>query len=262
MNLINKKYKILNKLGEGNFGSIYKGQNIRTNELVAIKVEPIKNDIKLLKNEAIIYQYLNNMNIAPIVKWFGKDSLNHYMVISLLGDSLQSIKNKVGTFSLIDILKMAKQLVSIIKFIHSKGLVHRDIKPANFLFGINNEKNTIFIIDFGLCKPYLINDSHICEKSTNNLIGSHSYASLNSHNCIELSRRDDLESLGYMLLYFYLGKLPWQDIVKEKIVQMKRNITNDNNTPEILRKFIKYARNLAFEENPDYSFILDIFNIV
>ena len=93
MKLINKKYKMLEKIGEGTFGLIYKGENIRTRELVAIKVESIEHDMKLLKNESIIYQYLNNVQGVPFVKWFGKDETNYYMVINLLGHSLQSIKN-------------------------------------------------------------------------------------------------------------------------------------------------------------------------
>ena len=92
MEIINKKYKIINKIGEGSFGLIYKGQNIRTNEYVAIKIEPIENELKLLKNESQIYQYLNNNEGIPNVKWFGKDNINYYMVINLLGHSLQTIK--------------------------------------------------------------------------------------------------------------------------------------------------------------------------
>ena len=262
MILINKKYKILNKIGEGNFGFIFKAQNIRTNEFVAVKVEPIQNNTKMIKKEAVIYQYLNNINRAPVVKWFGKDDCNYYMVINLLGESLQSIKNKVDAFSLLNVLQIAKQVISILEFIHSKGLIHRDIKPDNFLIGLNNDINNIYIIDFGLCKPFLINDSHICEKRTNNLIGSLTYASINAHNCTELSRRDDLESVGYMLLYFYLGKLPWQDTNKDKIMQMKLDIINDATLPEVLINFIKYVRNLAFVETPDYTIIFELFNKV
>jgi serine/threonine protein kinase len=207
MILINKKYIILNKLGEGNFGSVFKGQNVRTKEFVAIKVEAVDANIKLLKNEAIIYQYLNNIRVAPIVKWFGKDKINHYLVINLLGDSLQTFKNQVQSFSLPFILKVATQLVSILQFIHSRGLIHRDIKPANFLFKNSNDLNKelchLYIVDFGFSKPFLVNNCHIPEKSINNLIGSLNYASINSHNFIELSRRDDLESLGYLLIYLY-----------------------------------------------------------
>ena len=100
MNVINHKYKIIEKLGAGCFGEIYKGENIRTKERVAIKVEPISNNLKLLKNESVVYQYLAGLQGVPVVKWFGKDTINYYMVLNLLGDSLQTLLINKKTFSL------------------------------------------------------------------------------------------------------------------------------------------------------------------
>ena len=261
MTLINKKYRVLEKIGEGSFGFIYKGENIRTRELVAIKVESIEKELKLLKNESVIYQYLNNIQGIPIVKWFGKDETNYYMVLNLLGESLESIKND-STFSLTNVLQIGIQVIILLKTIHDKGLVHRDIKPDNFLLGLNDQKKKIYIIDFGLCKSYMTNDEHNPVKKTNNLIGSLTYASINTHNCIELSRRDDMESLGYMLIYFYLGKLPWQDLSSENvnvIQKLKQDITIHDKLPQILVNYIKYVRCLEYEEKPNYFLIIDNF---
>ena len=261
MTLINKKYRVLEKIGEGSFGFIYKGENIRTRELVAIKVESIEKELKLLKNESVIYQYLNNIQGIPIVKWFGKDETNYYMVLNLLGESLESIKNNL-TFSLTNVLQIGIQVIILLKTIHDKGLVHRDIKPDNFLLGLNNQRKRIYIIDFGLCKSYMTNDEHNPVKKTNNLIGSLTYASINTHNCIELSRRDDMESLGYMLIYFYLGKLPWQDLSSENInviQKLKQDITIQDKLPQILVNYIKYVRCLEYEEKPNYFLIIDNF---
>ena len=261
MALINKKYRIIEKIGEGSFGLIYKGENIRTRELVAIKVEPIEKDMKLLKNESIIYQYLNNVQGIPFVKWFGKDEKNYYMVLNLLGESLQSIKND-STFSLTNVLQIGIQVIILLKTIHDKGLVHRDIKPDNFLLGLNDQKKKIYIIDFGLCKSYMTNDEHNPVKKTNNLIGSLTYASINTHNCIELSRRDDMESLGYMLAFFYLGKLPWQELTSENIETikiLKQYIVNTDKLPLILVNYIKYVKCLEYEEKPNYFLIIDNF---
>jgi len=261
MELINKKYRIIGKIGEGSFGLIYKGENVRTRELVAIKVESIEKDMKLLKNESVIYQYLNNIDGIPFVKWFGKDEKNYYMVINLLGESLQSIKNN-STFSLTSVLQIGIQVIILIKTIHDKGLVHRDIKPDNFLLGLNNQRKRIYIIDFGLCKSFMTNDEHNPIKKTNNLIGSLTYASLNTHDCIELSRRDDMESLGYMLAFFYLGKLPWQDLSSENIdiiKNLKKDIVNNDKLPQILVNYIKYVRCLEYEEKPNYFLIVDNF---
>jgi serine/threonine protein kinase len=109
MEIINKKYKLLNRLGSGSFGSIYKGQNLRTKEYVAIKVEPINENLKLLKNESNIYQYLNDCEYIPKVKWFGKDDKNYYMVIELLNKSLQDLMNELKRFSLISIFYLLNQ---------------------------------------------------------------------------------------------------------------------------------------------------------
>jgi serine/threonine protein kinase len=260
MSLIGNKYKLFEKIGEGTFGSIYKGENIRTKEQVAIKIEPINNEYKLLKNESIIYQYLTNTIGIPNVKWFGKDENNYYMVINLLGDSLQSIKNSKGVFSLKLVLQIGIQIISILKTIHDKGLIHRDIKPDNFLVSKNEKNKQIYIIDFGFCKIYMNNDSHIEMKTTKSVIGSLTYASINSHNLIELSRRDDLESLGYMMLYLYKGDLEWQQIGDiKKILNMKQKITQNENIPEILRNYLKYVRCLEFEETPNYILLTDMF---
>ena len=173
MSLIGNKYKLLEKIGEGSFGSIYKGENIRTHELVAIKVEPIINNTKLLKNESIIYQYLNNNEGLPNVKWFGKDQVNYYMTINLLGESLQTLKERKETFSLKLVLQIGIQIITLLKMIHDKGLVHRDIKPDNFLLGLKNKNKQIYIIDFGFCKTFLNNDKHIdINKTIINIIGT------------------------------------------------------------------------------------------
>jgi len=258
---INNKYKILEKIGQGSFGSIYKGENIRTKELVAIKVEPIINNTKLLKNESIIYQYLINDKGIPNVKWFGKDNSNYYMVINLLGDSLQELKDRKITFSLKLVLQIGIQVILLLKSIHDKGLIHRDIKPDNFLIGLGNKNKQIYLIDFGFCKTFLNNDNkHIEIKKTNNLIGTTNFASVNAHDFNELSRRDDLESLGYMLVYFYLGNLIWKDYFDNEIIKvMKNHVINDGKIPKILIKYFEIIKCLEFKETPNYELLINIF---
>jgi len=263
MDLINKKYLLIEKIGSGTFGSIYKGQNIRTKEFVAIKVESIINSFKLLKNETNIYQYLIGCEGIPTIKWYGKDNINYYMVINLLGKSLKDLINENKPISLLLTLKIGIQILNILMIIHDKGLVHRDIKPDNFLFGINNDFNKITLIDFGLCKTYLNKDrEHNKIKQTNNLIGSYNYASIMSHKRLELSRRDDLESLCYILLYLCSGSLPWNNLSNEKeIILLKYYIICDNKYkyPLLLIDFLKYVRLMKFEETPNYYLIIDKF---
>ena len=253
MNLINNKYRIIEKLGAGCFGEIYKGENIRTQEQVAIKVEPISNNLKLLKNESVIYQYLVGTEGVPNVKWFGKDTVNYYMVLNLLGDSLQTLLINKKSFSLKLVLQIGLQIIFILKSIHEKGLAHRDIKPDNFLIGNDNNKKQIYIIDFGFCR------SVTNMKKTTGLIGSLTYASLNAHNYTELSYHDDLESLGYMLIYFYQGSLDWQKTEDVKlIIQMKQHIVDNNKIPIVLRDFLRSVRLLGFKEMPDYNSLISL----
>jgi len=259
MDIINKKYILIDKIGSGSFGSIFKGQNVRTKEYVAIKIEKICDNLKLLKNETKIYNYLNGCPGIPSVKWFGKDNNNYYMVINLLGSSLQELKNKMETFSLLLVLKLGIKLLILLKTIHEKGLVHRDIKPDNFLFGLNNF-NDIYLIDFGFCKSYLDCGVHVKMTTTYGIIGSLNYASITSHKRCEISRRDDLESLSYMLIYFFIGTLPWNNDKDEtEIINKKMNISDNNIYPFILLNLLRYSRSLDYEEKPNYYLIIDNF---
>jgi len=246
--IICNKYEILYKIGEGSFGKIYKGKNIRTLEDVAIKIEPNINGTKLLKNETKIYQYLSRGEGIPQIKWFGVDETNSYMVVNLLGISLLDLKEKYNTFSLKVVFQIGIQILERLKFIHNMGLIHRDIKPDNFLLGKDNK---IFIIDFGLCKKYC-NDKkeHIEFKKINKIIGTPSFVSLNIYNLDEPSRRDDLESMVYILLFLYLKK---DD--EKNLVNCKKDYLNNELVPVKIKEMLLYIRKLEFKENPNYNYL-------
>jgi len=244
-----EKYYLQEKVGEGTFGQVFKGINTRTKEPVAIKVEPIIYNLKLLKNETKIYQFLRGIKGIPEVKWFGKDETNYYMVMDLLSFSLEDKlkEKKEKKFSLQLTCQIGRQILNILEKVHNKGIIHRDIKPDNFLL----QGNEIYLIDFGFCKSYLdVNQQHMESKATAGLIGSPKFASINAHNHTELSRRDDLESLAYMLSYFTLSYM-------EATVLFKSNIL-PNLLPEKLCQFLEEIRNLHFEETPDYDLLRDI----
>jgi serine/threonine protein kinase len=256
--MINKKYTLINKIGEGSFGAIYKAQNCRTREEVAIKIESIEHTTNLLKNESVIYQYLLGTTGIPQVKWYGKDEQNYYMVIPLLGKSLNQLLYEKQVFPLKLVLQIGIQLLQLLQSIHDKGLVHRDIKPDNFLLGPDSKN--LYLIDFGLCKSYIKNDKHIDMKLTKGLIGSLTYCSINAHLFKELSRRDDLESLGYMLIYLSLGELPWRETKEvENILNQKADIILHPNVPSFLKEFIQYTRELEFKSTPCYESFINKF---
>lgn len=261
--IIGNKYKIIERIGKGNFGSIYKAQNIRTDELVAIKVESISRETKLLKRESQILQYLTpvNDNCFPELKWFGLDERNYYMAMNLLGDSLATVKEHFDTLGIKETLLIGIQMIERIRTLHQKLLVHRDIKPDNFVFGLGNNKTNLYLIDFGFTRR-ITNDNgiHISFKDNCSLLGTPNFVSLNVHKGYEASRRDDLESAIIILIYLYMGELPWLNISTENntnMIKAKEEIIYDREIPELLIDLLVHVRRLTFEEEPDYDFILE-----
>jgi serine/threonine protein kinase len=265
MILVNK-YEIIDKIGEGSFGAIFQGVNIRTKEKIAIKVESIQSQLKLLKNESTLYQYLKDVKGIPNVKWFGKDQHHYYMVLPLLGESLENIKEKNNKISILFIHQIGVQLIELVELIHEKGLVHRDIKPENFLFGLDTSQ--LYLIDLGFCKFYLKNEQHIIQKQTKKLIGSANFASINSHDHIELSRRDDLESVGYILYYLYYRYLEWSSVLLHEnyvknnieIKKRKQQIIEKPNLPLFIKNYFEIIWKMKFDEKPNYLLLRNILN--
>lgn len=245
MDIIGNKYKIGDILGSGGYGTLFKARNIRTNEEVAVKVESINNNTKLLKNETKIYQYLNSFcqKGIPKVLWYGSDKVNYYMVMELLGSSLKEVNN--STIQLIGI-----QIINRLEFIHSKQLIHRDVKPDNFLFGISKNEDILYIIDFGFCKTYINNGIHIHNKKRDHIIGTPNFISIRVSEGEEPSRRDDLESVVYILYYLWNGHISFND--KQLFLNKEHNI------PSYMIQFFDYCRNLSFEETPDYSYLYNL----
>jgi serine/threonine protein kinase len=269
--IIEGKYKVIKKLGEGSFGKIFSCINNNTNEEVAIKIEE-DNKTSVLKNEARMYTALRELDGIPNMRAWGKEGKFNYLVIDHLGKSLEDLKiSYSGKLTLKTVLLMGIQMIEIIEEVHRLGILHRDIKPDNFLIGNGCNKNTLYLIDFGLAKVYIKKGKHVKQENNRNLTGTARYVSINIHNGILPSRRDDIESIGYILLYLLNGELPWQGLKsntreeKQKLIgNVKREIKlwdiYSDFIPGEIFLFINYCRKLRFEEIPDYQYLKDILN--
>ncbi len=187
------------------------------------------------------------------------------MATDMLGPNLEDLFNLCGRkFSLKTVLMIADASLSLIEYIHENHVIHRDVKPENFCVGLKNNSHLIHIIDFGLSYKYRdsITHCHMVYKENKPLIGTARYMSVNCHMGIEASRRDDLESLAYLLIYFMNGSLPWQGIDSpnrlekyEKIGDKKMKTPVEiyaRGLPEEFSLFLNYSRCLMFDEKPDY----------
>lgn len=257
--MIVNKYKLIEKINEGSFGSVFKAENNRTKEIVAIKFENKSEQIKSLKNEAKIYQYLGRLDGFPQLKMFGTTSNVNYLVIDLLGKSLIDRINYYKAFCLKTVLILGIQIFKRIQTLHEKCLLHRDIKPSNFVFGNGNDTNKLFLVDFGFSKRYDYNGKHIEEKNIRYIIGSPNFVSLNIHYNIEPSRRDDIESCIYIILTMLFGKLEWfNKINMSEIVQLKKQILSIEDVPCFIKIMLYYVRTMKFDEKPDYDYLVNL----
>uniref|UniRef100_A0A8C2KQX7 non-specific serine/threonine protein kinase n=1 Tax=Cyprinus carpio TaxID=7962 RepID=A0A8C2KQX7_CYPCA len=248
------------------------GANITSGEEVAIKLESVKTKHPQLHIESKFYKMMQGGVGIPSIKWCGAEGDYNVMVMELLGPSLEDLFNFCSRkFTLKTVLLLADQMISRIEYIHSKNFIHRDIKPDNFLMGLGKKGNLVYIIDFGLAKKYrdARTHQHIPYRENKNLTGTARYASINTHLGIEQSRRDDLESLGYVLMYFNLGSLPWQGLKAATKRQKYERISEKKmSTPiEVLCKgypsefstYMNFCRSLRFDDKPDYSYLRQLF---
>ena len=264
------KYKCIKKLGEGSFGMIFKAEY--KNEYFALKFEN-KSSINLLEKEANIMLYLKGPNI-PFVKSYDTTEKYNILIMQLLGRSLEDILEERKYFSLKSVCMLATQMISVLEYIHNKHIIHRDIKPDNFVMGLDDLSQYVYLLDFGLAKKYRFSSTLIHYPMVNKkkLIGTARYASINALKGDEQSRRDDLESVGYVLMYLLRGSLPWQGLqakTKEerykKILKKKIDITSYDlciGFPSEFEKYIEYTRNLQYTEDPKYDILKGLFKKV
>ena len=276
---INDTYTILlnRKIGNGSFGQIYQCLNVKTNEIYACKLES-KNELNpQLYHESKIMNIMKNCTGFPTCYSFCYTDQDKIIIMDYLGANLETIKNRLPEkkFSMKTSLMIMIQCLERLKTLHDKGIIHRDMKPENFVIGRKNKERTIYLIDFGLSKKY-INDNniHISMKTDRNMIGTVRYISMNTHQGFEQSRRDDLESLIYIIIYFIKGELPWQNIKYKskserynKIFEIKKKTTEKGgelceNLPSEIQTILDYILGLDFTEKPNYSLLKDAVEII
>ena len=270
--LLFKKYNLLKNIGGGAFGTIFLGENVFTKENVAIKIEERKTQKSSLEREAYILYTLKGPGLPEVIS-FGRTKRYNILIETLLGRSLYQIYNDYDKkLTLKDVCMLAIQMLERLEYIHSKNYIHRDIKPHNFLVSLKNESQ-IYLIDFGLAKKYKSErGNHVKFAMTKHITGTPRFCSINAMRGVEQSRRDDLESLSYLILYFLNGSLPWQGLKItsrpqrfKEITRLKKNLKVESLSEKIPQEIIlfhKYTRKLGFTENPKYEYMKKLFHSV
>jgi serine/threonine protein kinase len=270
-------YTITKYINSGSFGDVFQAEHNKTKEIVALKI-PIqtdtKNGQKWLLEEAKVYNCLNSdtngksVGVANMKVIKNKDK--KIIVMDLLGPSLENLLKQHKKFRLKSIILLAIQMIDVIKYIHNCGYIHRDIKPDNFVIG-HEDKSKIYCIDFGLAKKYIKKgtEQHVSFKKDYRFCGTARYASIAAHMGYEQSRKDDLEAIGYLLIYLFRGNLPWQGIKhkdkKERcrlIQKQKEEIKEEDLCDKLPKEFmiyLKYVKSLDFDDKPHYTSLKNMF---
>lgn len=237
---------------------------------VAIKLEHEETTCPQIFHEYQTYQKLRGGYGIPKAYWFGHASAYDIMVMDLLGPDLEYLFSFCGRkLSLKCVLLLMDQLLSCMEAMHSKKILHRDIKSGNFCVGQGKRCNQVFVLDFGLAKEIFPTSNAKCRKIHTCLIGTPAFASLNAHLGYEQSFRDDLEALGNLMIYFCLGRLPWEKLdaksheeLMEKICEQKKSMTPEQlcgTLPDTFVEYLKYCRKLGFHKKPNYEYIRQMF---
>jgi len=266
--LVGGKYKLGAKIGSGSLGDVYGATHAETGEKVAVKLESIKSKNPQLLYESKLYKIFAGGVGIPNLFWYGVEGDYNVMVIELLGPSLEELFSFCHRkFHLKTVLMLADQMITRIEYVHKKNYVHADITPENFLIGLGKRANMVHIIDFGLSKRFRDPQTqrHIVYEDNQSLMGTARYASVNTSLGVHQTRRDDLEALGFVLMYLNRSSLPWQAIkgnskkeTYEKILEKKMSTSAEalcQNFPIEFVTYLNYTRSLKYEDGPDYEYL-------
>jgi len=271
------RYLLGPKIGAGGFGEVFVASDAVTGGKVAVKLEPASSPAKCLAREVEAYTQLGawpsqETERFPALLWYGTQGDARVVVMELLGPSLQNLFQFCGCrFSLKTTLSLADQMLDAVEKVHAAGLVHRDLKPGNFCIGSGAKSNTVQLIDFGLVGRWQHprTKEHVWYRKTNGWTGTPPYLSLNAHCRVDQTRRDDLESLGYIMIHLLQGSLPWLKLRAEGLKALHRVIMYQKystsveslcqDLPGEFATYLSYCRSLAFSDQPDYSYVRSLF---
>mmetsp|Transcript_19977 Transcript_19977/g.35607 ORF Transcript_19977/g.35607 Transcript_19977/m.35607 type:complete len:433 (-) Transcript_19977:8-1306(-) len=286
---LGQRYKIKGKLGQGTFGFVFEAIDLQTGDSVAIKIASPKADRpEVLQHEARVSEgfggggnpevgfpkfYCCSVHLntsVPITHQNAHQECVFYMVMERLGPSLDLLQKFVGPcLSMKTTLLLMLQMLNRVELFHSKGFIHRDLKPHNFTMGWGDKGYIVYLVDFGLAGRFVDSQrKHIPMATGKGLIGTPWYCSINAHDGYELSRRDDVESLFYIMLFMLHGKLPWRSVHATDTAEYSAAIRSLKTgtemkmvlqtLPQPLHKFFFHARGLGFETKPNYSMLRDL----
>ncbi|KAN0123247.1 Protein kinase-like domain containing protein [Russula decolorans] len=277
------RYRVGKLLGAGTFGTVYLGRDIKKGRDVAVKLEAAQEWGSKLEHEYHVYRATSGIRGIPKMLWYGVEGRYNVMVLSHLGCTFKEMA-QLGVLDANAVFTYAKQMVfspcarstllftshsklSVLKSLHDHHYVHLDVKPDNFMIGTGDRSSRVFLIDFGLTRLFRnpATRKHITQFKGLDITGTVRYSSINSHLGLTQSRRDDLESLAYAIVYLVKGRLPWQGIAvhpgqvhHDEVLKLKQVTTAKTlckGLPQPFIEFIQHIRSLGFEDKPDYRYL-------
>jgi len=274
-----RKYSFHRYIGGGSFGEIYSADCLKSGRLVAVKVEAKEARNPQLKNEFTLYKtYLTGATGFPEVYDLNQTRNHKFFAMEMLGENLEALFERCNrSWSPKTVVHVAIQLMTRLETFHGRtGYVHRDIKPENLVMGKGDKKSTMYLVDLGLAKSFRDKDTgeHIPSypKPRKSLTGTARYASVRAHLGEDQTRRDDMESAGYVLVYFCKGHLPWQGMraatkkeryerIRECKMATPTRVLCSGLVPQ-MHRYMQYVKELSFDEKPNYEAMRNLFREV